>query len=429
MLLILTLSLSTFTASLAQTLDNQLYDQNYYTVGADGRLVELGRTDTSATDASSNAAAAGGDTSSGGSAASGGLGTAAATGGTTSSTIPQDRWVFIPVSEHMRASEIEAATRVGEFDASIQVQGKWTKSKFIGVDRVDFPKVAFWRRDFAPASLGGLMNALAVAPDGVLLQGQFMREQAIQVGDPIQVRVSSYGQRADMTMKVVGEFNYFPTWYPTEDNEPLPLAVGNLENFFEQAGGELPYDVWIKTKSGANFDQMKTDLRKVDINVLDAQSAQQKIADEQRRPERQGLFGVLSVGFLAAALLTVLGFFLYALFSFRRRFIELGTLRAIGLSAFEMTTFLAWELAFIIFLGLGAGTILGALVSNIYIPYLQIGTDPNSLIPPFLVEIAWPAIFRIYALFGLLFVVALGVLAALLLRMKIFQAIKLGETL
>jgi putative ABC transport system permease protein len=44
------------------------------------------------------------------------------------------------------------------------------------------------------------------------------------------------------------------------------------------------------------------------------------------------------------------------------------------------------------------------------------------------VEIAWPAILRIYALFGLLFVVALVALAALLLRMKIFQAVKLGET-
>jgi putative ABC transport system permease protein len=141
------------------------------------------------------------------------------------------------------------------------------------------------------------------------------------------------------------------------------------------------------------------------------------------------LFGVLSVGFLAAALLTVLGFFLYALFSFRRRFIELGTLRAIGLSPGQMTTFLAWELAFVILLGLGAGTILGAVISNVYIPSLQVGSDPRILTPPFLVEIAWPAIVRIYMLFGLLFIVALSVLAALLLRMKIFQAIKLGETL
>jgi putative ABC transport system permease protein len=48
--------------------------------------------------------------------------------------------------------------------------------------------------------------------------------------------------------------------------------------------------------------------------------------------------------------------------------------------------------------------------------------------PPFQVEIAWAAIMRIYVLFVLLFVVALSVLVIFLLRMKIFQAIKLGET-
>ncbi|MEZ4618117.1 MAG: FtsX-like permease family protein [Caldilineaceae bacterium] len=131
---------------------------------------------------------------------------------------------------------------------------------------------------------------------------------------------------------------------------------------------------------------------------------------------------------MAAALLTVLGFLLYALFSFRRRFIELGTLRAMGLSPGQMTTFLAWELAFLILLGLLAGTFLGMLISEIFIPYLQVGADPQATTPPFQVQIAWEAIMRIYALFGGLFVVALSVLAALLLRMKIFQAIKLGET-
>ncbi len=43
-LLILTLSLSTFTASLAQTLDAHLYDQTYYQIGGDALLVELGQT-------------------------------------------------------------------------------------------------------------------------------------------------------------------------------------------------------------------------------------------------------------------------------------------------------------------------------------------------------------------------------------------------
>lgn len=420
-LLILTLSLSTFTASLAQTLDAHLFDNNYYNVGADGRLTELGRT-TPVTEGTTGTESGAGAAEESGT----GSGSTAPTG--SGGEAQEEKWVFIPVAEHLRVPGVKAATRVGDFKGRIQAQGAWTDARYIGIDRIDFPKTAYWRRDFAPASLGALMNALAVRPDGILLPGEFMRENSIRVGDPIQVRITSYAAGAEMTMTVVGEFDYFPTWFPTAE-DATPLIVGNLEHFFENAGGQLPYDVWIKTDPGLDFEKLEEDLRGVDIMVLDWRSARQRILEEQRLPERQGLFGVLSVGFLAAALLTVLGFFLYALFSFRRRYIELGTLRAIGLSAGQMTTFLAWELAFVIFLGLAVGTLIGAVVSNVYIPYLQVGADPAAMTPPFLVEIAWPAIVRIYVLFVALFVAALSVLAALLLRMKIFQAIKLGETL
>ncbi|MBV7327727.1 ABC transporter permease [Chloroflexi bacterium TSY] len=415
-LLVLTLSLSTFTASLARTLDNHLFDQVYYETGSDTWLVELGTTN----DNSAGVPGADGGTD--------GLGAGAATTDTSSgdsSVINEVRWVFIPVAEHLKVPGIRAATRVGEFEARVQAQGKWRDSMFVGVDRIDFPKAAFWRRDFSRASLGALMNALAIAPDGVLMSRKFMSENAINVGDSVVVRVSSYGSGAEMTMTVVGDIRYFPKWYEEDDG---PLVVGNLEYLFEQMGGMVPYDVWVKTDPGLDYQEVLTNLRGLDLNVLNWKASRLTIAEEQKLPQRQGLFGVLSVGFIAAALLTVLGFLLYALFSFRRRFIELGTLRAIGLSSGQMTTFLAWELLFLIFLGLGAGTLLGTVMSDVYIPYLQVGNNPKMLTPPFQVEIAWNAIVRIYALFGTLFIVALAVLAALLLRMKIFQAIKLGET-
>ena len=151
---------------------------------------------------------------------------------------------------------------------------------------------------------------------------------------------------------------------------------------------------------------MIDDLRNVEITVFDYSASSDHIARELKRPERQGLFGVLSVGFMASALLTVLGFLLYALFSFRRRFIELGTLRAIGLSTTQLTIFLICELAFLILLGLGAGTAIGVFISQVFIPYLQIGTGPTANVPPYQVEIAWFAINRLYVLFGVLFLVA-----------------------
>jgi putative ABC transport system permease protein len=223
----------------------------------------------------------------------------------------------------------------------------------------------------------------------------------------------------------VGTFDLFPTWYPEQDG---PLFVGNLNHLFEEAGNQYPYEVWLNLEEGAKATGVLGAIREANPMVSRWDVAASEVAGERDRPERQGLLGFLSIGFVAAALLTVLGFLLYALFSFRQRFIELGILRAIGLSSGEMTSFLAWELAFLIAAGLGLGTLLGVWTSEFFIPYLQVGSGPSVRIPPYEVQIAWPAIFRIWALFGALFVIALVVLAALLMRMRVFQAVKLGET-
>ncbi len=193
-------------------------------------------------------------------------------------------------------------------------------------------------------------------------------------------------------------------------------------------GGEFPYEVWLSLEPKAENDVILETLNDLSLNVSYSKFTREAIQEAKLQPERQGLFGLLSVGFTALAFLTTLGFLLYAFFSFRRRFIELGILRAIGLSAGQMMVLLGVELAILLGIGLGAGTALGVGISNLFIPYLQVGTEQTAHIPPFLVQIDWSSVFQVYGLFILLFIAALAILAVLLLRMKVFQAVKLGET-
>jgi putative ABC transport system permease protein len=238
--------------------------------------------------------------------------------------------------------------------------------------------------------------------------------------------VDTYGSRNEVAFKIVGAFDLFPTWYPEQDG---PLFVGNLDHLFEMAGAQYPYRVWLKTDQNVDYSQLGDEqLRDLNVSVMTWAAAPEEIGNTQQQPERQGLFGLLSVGFIAAALLTVLGFLLYSLYSFRRRFIEIGVLRATGLSSGQMISFLGWELAFLILIGVGLGTTLGIWISATFIPFLQIGTSEVDRIPPFVIEIAWSSIFQVYILFGLIFVTGLVVLVLLLRRMRIFEAIKLGET-
>lgn len=405
-LLILTLSLSTFTASLAQTLDRHTHDQVFYRIGADMALAEMGESTQSA-----------------GSPGGGGPGGPGASTSPTEGETEGPKWLFLPVSEHRTVEGVQAAARIERAKVNLQYQGKTETSDFLGVDRVDFSETAFWRRDFASSSLGGLMNELARTSDGLLISRSLLNK-GVRPGDTIQIQAYQDGEHVAISYVVVGVFNYFPTWYPQEDD----LVVGNLDFYFEAIGGENPYDVWLNLKEGADPEKVLEGVDKLYGRVLGAYIASEKLVEAKMQPERQGFFGLLSVGFAALALLTALGFLLYAYFSFRRRFIELGMLRAIGLDARQMIVLLGTELAALFIIGLAAGTGLGVWVSEYFIPQLQVGTDLSARIPPFLVQIDWPSVFQIYILFGILFLTAMVILSVLLMRMKIFQAIKLGET-
>ncbi|MDD3828221.1 MAG: FtsX-like permease family protein [Anaerolineae bacterium] len=402
LLLALTLSLAAFSASMAVTLDDHLADRVYYQVGADLNLAELGESTEQPEQP--------------------GL-----FGGAAASDAPDNqgpRWLFLPVSEHLQVPGVLAAARVGDYSAASNLDGRQQPGRLLGVDRLDFASVAYYRPDFASGeSLGGLMNRLAADPAHVLVSRNFLARYGLSVGDPLRLTVGAAGEFHDVQFTVAGPLDLFPTLYPQDG----PFFVANLDHVYQGLGGTFPYDVWLATDPAVPAGEIVAGVRDLRLAVVSSSGARDLIAAEQTRPERQGLFGLLTAGFLASAVLTVLGFLVYAVVSFRRRFIELGTLRAVGLSVGQMAAYLAGEQAILILTGAGLGTVLGVTASRLFIPYLQVGAGKTAQVPPFVVQIAWQELLPIYYVFGAIFLAAVAALIVLLLRMRIFEAIKLGE--
>ena len=418
LLLILTLSLAAFTASMARTLDEHNYDSVYYKVGADLHLVEMGESN----EASKNPGAAG---------TSGSGAQAAGTDQGGSQEQPVDplastavKWLFLPVEEHLQVPGVRAATRVGSFMGTVNLGSGSTQMTVIGVDRLEFPKVAFWRQDFAKRSLGALMNSLAATDNAIIVDRRFLADNAIGVGDKIKMNLSASGLGGSAEFRIVDYLDYFPTQYPVDGY----VAVANLDYVFERIGGEVPYDVWLRTDPAYTGKDISEKVSDLGMKVLSYSDARDQVTKYERAPERTGTFGILSVGFVTSAILTLLGFFLYSLISFQRRFIELGILRAIGLSVRQMAVFLGLEQFFLIGTGMLVGTIFGVSASSMFIRFLQVGAGKTELTPPFKVQIAWGAIADIYGVFLLMFLIGVSAMVSMLVRMRIFQAVKLGET-
>jgi putative ABC transport system permease protein len=402
LLLILTLSLAAFSASMAKTLDTSLSDQTYYHTGGDVLLLETGWDTT-------EGETGGGDA-----------------GGTAEDEEEEagPQWYFLPVADHMKVPGVEAATRIGEYTAVASLQKREQKGQFVGIDRLDFPKVVAWRRDYAYRTLGSLMNELALDRTALLASPSFLGANSLYMGDKVHLRIGmTFGQSREIEFTVRGTVDYFPTQYP----EDGPIFVGNLDYLFEQMGGEFPYDVWIRVAPWANTEQVVDELGELQFRIMDHYDARTRVAEEQAKPERRGIFGLLSVGFVAAAVLTVMGFLLYSFISFRRRFIELGVLRAIGLSVPQMGAFLAFEQFFLVAIGILGGMGLGTWAGSLFIPFLQVGAGEHAHTPPFVVLVAWDDVMIIVAVFAAMFVVAIMGMIWLLSRMRVFEAIKMGE--
>ncbi|MFK7805227.1 MAG: FtsX-like permease family protein [Anaerolineae bacterium] len=409
LLLTLTLSLAIFSASMALTLDNHLTDQIYYQVGADLNLGELGE-NTERPERPQQPGQPQQPTP---------------TPEEEQTKEEEAKWLFLPVEEHLTVEGVSHAVRVGDYEATASLSGRQQPARILGIDRLDFAQVAYFRRDFASnESLGGVMNRLAVGRNYILVNREFMDRNGLVAGDPLRLNVEAAGEFANIDFVIAAPLDLFPTLYPQDG----PFFVAHLDYLHENLGGQFPYDVWLKLEDGVSTTAVVQGVRDLGLLVVSADSATDKINEEALRPERQGLFGLLSVGFGAAALLTVLGFLVFAIVSFRQRLIELGMLRAIGLSVRQMVTYLTLEQAAIISTGMAIGTGLGIWASNIFIPYFQIGNDKATGVPPFEVQIAWGQIGTIYIIFTGMFVCAVSVLIILLLRMKLFEAVKLGET-
>ena len=377
LLLILTLALGAFSASAAHTMDRNFTERVRYDTPADLILYEAWDFDEA-----------------------------------------QNAFLEPPFAVHY-VDGVQAAARVRSFTAKPNIgRGVQKDVQVLAVDRGDFARIAWWRKDFAARPLGALMNALSIHESAVIVNPAFMQQFQVGVGDTVSL---AFNQNL-VDVRIVEAAEYFPTLYPEKGH----FFVANLDYLNDQLG-LAPYDVWLHIDPEARSRDVIDRIEENGVKVIRIKDSRTAINFGRLDPQRTGLFGVLSIGFMVAAVLTVLGFFLYSFLSFQRRLLQMGILRAIGLSSPQLFVLLMFEQVFLILLGVAAGTGFGMWTSSLFIPFLQVSADQYGQVPKFVVETAWTDLQRIYIVLGIMLGVGLLIMSGLLRRMKVYQAVKLGE--
>ena len=329
---------------------------------------------------------------------------------------------LLPIDDYLQIPGVDDATRVAVFKTKTSVS-RQIDAVFLGIDRYDFPRIAFHRSDFNYASLGELMNRLGMYPNGVLVSRNFLRRSRLLEGQMTKLTISiNYGS-FEHEFLIVGSYDYFPTAYP-QDTE---VFVGNLDYVFEQVGDESLHQIWMKTSADAVPESIIESIKGLGVHPTRIRDARALLTLDEERVERIGLYGILSVGFLASTLLASLGLLVYTYASLQGRLQQISVMRAVGLKTKLVLAMVGVEYLGVILFGVLWGVAIGVATAWLFVPFFRVSGDPIFALPPFVRHIAWGQIGILALVFGTALLGSQTVILYWSTRRDLFQVLRMGQ--
>lgn len=295
-----------------------------------------------------------------------------------------------------------------------------------GIVPHEFGRVAWFRNDLLPLHWYNYLNLLAESPAATLVSRSLAEEYELSPGDPIYL---SWDDQPATLYYVYGIVDYWPGYNPfvvRHGSGARHLAVVNL-TYLQATTALEPYEVWLDVDDETASDALYEAITASGIRPTRFLDARQELIRERNDPMLQGTNGTLSLGFLVSLGVCFVGFLLYWTFSIRERTLQFGLFRAMGMSRAGIVTMLGLEQLLISGAAVGAGFAIGRLASRLYVPLLQVVRNADESVPPLRVISMFQDQVRIAGFVTVMLMLGFGILSVFLFRIRIHQAVKLGE--
>ena len=307
--------------------------------------------------------------------------------------------------------------------------GSLSNIQIMGINTKEFGRIAWFDSSLIAPHWYNYLNALASRADAVLVSSNF-KSLGYKINDVIYFRDNG----TELTKGVIyGFVDYFPSYastsyrkasdgtYKEQDNY---LIVGNLAEL-QRVWGVLPYQVWMKNKEDSKY--IYEFLQEKNIELKAFTDLSEEMVRHKNDAILQGTYGILTVGWIVAMVVSAVGFLIYWILSIRSRELQFGIFRAMGMYMREIFTMLLNEQLWISVMSILAGALVGVLTSKFFMPLIQIAYSSSENALPLQVVLKASDNIRLGIVVGLVVIICLLILGWIIRRMKIAQALKLGE--
>ena len=411
--LILSISIGIYNADAARTLNQNVEERLWYNAGADVVLQQEWQQVTASGELVSSESA--GDPSMMGGAAESASGTA--------------RYIEPSFRRIRELPGVRLATPVfyqGRASGSLLGGDSFGQVSLFGIIPQDFGRTAWFRNDLLAHHWYHYLNLLSQSPAAALVSSSLADQAGLSLGDPIYLR---WEDQPSTLYYVYGIVDYWPGYNPHQARHSTGerhLAVVNL-HYLQATTALEPYEVWIDLDDSITSAGFYAGVEASGVKLTRLIDTRQNLIRERNDPILQGTNGTLSLGFLVSLGVCFVGFLLYWTFSIRERTLQFGLFRAMGLGKLAIVVMLGLEQLFISGAAVAAGFGIGRLTSILFVPLLQVVRSARETVPPFRVISLLTDQLRIAGFVTLMLLFGFVVLSAFLSRIRIHQAVKLGE--
>ncbi len=330
---------------------------------------------------------------------------------------------------------VQSATKVlVEDTGSVSFgSGKGLKDVTImGIHTKEFGETISFKNGLLPGHINEYLNAMSQNTSAILVSSNFAENFKLKLGDVISYK-SDLGN--SVRGIIYGFVEYWPTYNAIEsatsvDGKPIQvnnyLIVAHLSQL-QAEWGVTPYQVWLKIEDGLGTGFVRDFIEAQEITTFEFVDAGEQLVDLKNDPIFQGTNGILTVGFIVVLLLCTVGFLIYWILSIQSRSLQFGIFRAMGMSLREILSMLLNEQFFISGASIATGALVGQLAAKYFIPLIQISYAPSDEVIPLHVVADSADTIRLFGVVGAVMLLCLVILGVLISRIKIAQALKLGE--
>lgn len=335
-------------------------------------------------------------------------------------------------SRFLSLEGVESAAKVlMHSDTKVSLTGGTVKGvQLMGIDTKSFGETAWFKNGLNAHHINTYLNAISQNSRAVLVSRNFQTEYGLRLGDTVNYEVD---KDTSVWGVVYGFVDYFPSFQPVMHIKDADGLYKDTENYLivahlgliQAKAGITPYQVWMRFGDSTRSVYALAETGRSPFESFRDASAE--IVKMKNDPVFQGTNGILTVGFIVVLLLCAVGFLIYWVLSIQSRTLQFGIFRAMGLSMREILTMLLNEHLFISGLSIAAGALAGDLTAKLYMPLIQLAYAASDSSLPLSVVSDQNDYIRIAVIVGAMLVICLVILATLISRMKIAQALKLGE--